>query len=355
MARKKDCRKHKEEFIKLYKEGKSLRDIGKMYNVSKNIVGDLVKEEIEIRPKNILQGKEEEMYQMYLGGSNFSEIARAFNANAPLVARVLRRNYDIDKGERKYSHLSETFKKEYEEGKSLSEISKTYGVSRQAILDYISSDKVKSRSYSETSRLFYTNENYFDVIDTKKAYQLGMIYALGGLYKTSTNYFIDLKIHNDKNYLLLEAIENITDKDDKNFEFNHDDNIASIRVSSKKLYDKLLDIGIKADKVNIDEKYLKHFFDGFFKVRLTVGTRTISVSKVSNYKNMVKDYLVNNLGVNIEKIRETKSSLTIEQMEEINKIEKYHPITRHKILNYINNSEKPLNKWKSYLQKYSVK
>lgn len=345
---KKNTRKYKDEFIKLYKDGLSIREISRKYEISKSIISSLIKEEMELRPKSSVLSIREELYQSYLTGLNFNQIAKQFNVNTSSVANVLRKYYDIEKSNRKFEYLLEDFKKEYENGKSLSQISKKYGVSRQTILDYISEEKVKTRNYAEASRNYTIDENYFDELDNHKAYILGLFFAIGDTYSTLSNkYIIDLKLHHSKKDLILKAIKDITNKTT----MTNIDSTLILRLNSKKISDRLNYYGINDDKLNIPNELKKYFFDGYFEEKLKISKRYISVH--IKFNNVVKDYLFNDLKINEENIRYNSScnTIIIEKMSEIKKIELVHSQLTKKIDDYIELNNLTNSKWNSYVKK----
>ncbi|MBQ3422030.1 MAG: hypothetical protein IJH34_10250, partial [Romboutsia sp.] len=295
MARKKNCRQFKDEFIKLYKEGMSLRQIALKYEISKNVISNLVKEDMQLRQKSGVEGMEKEFYELYQQGRTINSIANEYNVSYSSVSRLLRKHFNIEKSNRKYEHLVENFKREYKEGKSLTKIAEKYNVSRQTILDYISEEKVKSRNYSETSRIYSLDEDYFNKINEIKAYQLGIFYAIGSMYNEST---IDLKIINKKSDLIFEAIKGISDKTSKNLNKNKYDNSVCLRLNSKILKGRLDEIGLSKGELNINKEFRKYFFDGYFKGNMKISTEAITINKSKNkYGALIKDYLINNLNL----------------------------------------------------------
>lgn len=74
----------------------------------------------------------------------------------------------------------EKCKELYNNGMSITKISKTCKVNRGTLTKYLVKDGFQIRSCEEYSRKHELNEHYFDVIDTEeKAYILGFIYADG--------------------------------------------------------------------------------------------------------------------------------------------------------------------------------
>lgn len=350
MAKKKNSRQHKDEFIRLYKEGMSIRQIATQYNIDKKSISRLIKEEIELRPKSNANGLEEKFYELYQQGYNFRQIAQTYNTTDSTVSRLLRKHYNIEKATKKYEHLVEDFKREYKNGKSLEEISKIYNVNRTTILNYISEEKVESRTYSEARREYATDEHYFDELNENKAYKLGMIFSMAGLYY---NNIIGLKIGTDKKDLIFKAVEDISNKNEASLEKNTEGSCVTLKLHSSILYDKLIEFGFDEGKINIEKEFRKYFFDGFFRGRLKVRFRAIYIgTQQQKYENMVKDYLLNDLNIDSNSIRTNKNGIEIEKMSELSKIITKHPNIKDRIISYSKNSNKETKKWNSFINKY---
>ena len=68
----------------------------------------------------------------------------------------------------------------YQDGKSLSEIGKIYGINYKSVADNLERRGIKRRNYSDSQQKYKINQNYFNRIDShEKAQILGMLYADG--------------------------------------------------------------------------------------------------------------------------------------------------------------------------------
>lgn len=211
-------------------------------------------------------------------------------------------------------------------------------------LNYINLGGLKARNYHESSLKTYVNEEYFDVLDSKKAYQLGLIFSMGCVHKDNTNTFLDLSIVADKKEFIFKAINDISDKGEDNLEWNHKDNISSIRVSSKKLCDKLFEYGL-SEKIIIPKEYRNDFFKGFFELNLTVVKRNISFPTKNRYTEDVKNYLINDIGINEEDYKHHKGTTPyITNVESIKKLLEKHPEIIEKI-----SQKRDIQKWNKLL------
>lgn len=350
---KKNFRKHKEEFINLYKDGMSIRAIAEKYKINKSSVARLIREDVKIRDKSPAYQFKDKIYELYNAGHSIYKIASLISNDelkikGEAVKRVLFREFDIIvPSNPKNEELIPVFMKLYQEGKTLNDIAKEYNMSKQTVLNYINLGGLKARNYHESSLKTYVNEEYFDVLDSKKAYQLGLIFSMGCVHKDNTNTFLDLSIVADKKEFIFKAINDISDKGEDNLEWNHKDNISSIRVSSKKLCDKLFEYGL-SEKIIIPKEYRNDFFKGFFELNLTVVKRNISFPTKNRYTEDVKNYLINDIGINEEDYKYHKGTTPyITNVESIKKLLEKHPEIIEKI-----SQKRDIQKWNKLLLNY---
>ena len=297
MAKAKNLYVYKDDIVKLYKEGKSIREIATIFEVNKNSISRILKQNTELRPRSTLVGKEDEAYRMYCKGYLPSDICTALNINLSTLARYFARNYNIIINKKaKHSHLADSFEEDYKNGMSITDISKKYGLNRSIIHNYLCYDNVNMRTYSETSRLYYTDEDYFDVLDSKKAYKLGIILDIGRVYEATNNHIIRLSSKKYPN-LILEASADITDKDESCLEMEQKSGVKKMTISSKKIYDKLIEYGINSKKISIPVKYIDDFFKGYFEGAATINSKSIYISINKPFSESIESYIENSLGI----------------------------------------------------------
>lgn len=240
----KDLRKYKEEFIKLYKEGYSLRKIGELYGVSKTSVKRYVEEGCEIRQKGLTDEQKEKSKELYLEGLTVSAISKEIGCPDATLRRYLSTEFGVvsSTGYKKYEHIKNDIISDYESGLSATEVAKKYKVARQTVMNYVAESKVEARTYSETSRVYDMNEDYFAQIDKHKSWILGLVFAKGRLDSHPGNKFLDISVYESR----AEILDAITKELYKNGcpNLGMVDNTLRLRVSSSKLYDTLNSFGI---------------------------------------------------------------------------------------------------------------
>lgn len=335
MCKKKDMRKYKNEFVDLYKYGYSLREIATMYDVSKGTISRYVKEEVEIQ-RGLTEKQKEKAKELFECGLSVNAISIQLNATYSTVKYYLSKEFgkltDLD---RKYDHLVDDFKKMYEEGYSANEIGDKYGIHRQTILSYLREEGTYVRSYSESSRLYDLKEDYFDTLDGKKAYILGIIFAIGRLNQAPANQFIDLKIFKDKLEILNTVINAIFVGDAPCF--NMVDNTYCLRVSSTKLYDTVEELGIahkeSGEIREFSERikpYENEFWEGFFYANVNVNGRFVLISAYREHLPVLCNYL-SSKGIQYKLFDNVASHIEIERNSEVIKLVKEHNTIKDKI------------------------
>lgn len=350
---KKSYRHYKEEFINLYKEGMSIRAIADKYDIHKSSVARLIREDIPIRDKSTAYQFKDKIYDLYKKGYGIYQIASLISTDelrirGDAVKRILFKEFDIViPSNPKNGELIPIFIKLYQEGKTLNDIANEYNVSKQTVLNYINLGGLKARDYHESSLKTYLNEEYFDILDNKKAYQLGLIFAMGCVHKENVCVFLDLSITSNKKEFIFKAIEGISDKGYENLEWNHDDSISSIRISSKHMCSKLLEYGL-SKKIDIPKEHRTAFFKGFFETNLNITNRNIAFPTKNRYNEDVKFYLLNDIGIDEEYYKSHKGTTPyITNINAIKKLLEVHPEILEKFSKKAN-----IVKWNKLLLNY---
>lgn len=350
----KSYRHFKEEFISLYKEGLSLRAIAEKYDIDKTSVARLVREEVPLRDKSPAHQFKDKIYELHLKGLGAYDIAHKLprvngkSIRGEAVKKILLKEYGVNEFvSPKYEELIPVFIKLYEEGKSLNDISKEYNLSKQTVLNYINIGGLKARDYHESSLKTYLNENYFDSLNQENAYKLGIIFSMGCVHRENTNVFLDLSIADSKNEFIFKAIENISDKNKDNLELNKNHKISTIRISSKYLCEKLINYGMGSE-IKIPKEYRQSFYKGFFEVLLNVTNRNISFPTKGRYDKSVKEYLINDIGIEKDCYKSYLGTTpTITDENSIKKLLKFHPEVLEKI-----NKKTNILKWEKFISNY---
>ena len=186
-----------EEWISLYNEGLSIREISRQYNINKGCISYVIRKKAQIRPKNIYADKSDIIYSLYCDGLNGMEIANTLDIPHNVVKQALV-NYGVSLSDklRKYDHLAENFKEDYLQGMSLRQIAEKYSVSRQTVSNYLKLNNTQTRNYSESSKKYKVVEDYFDSLTPIKAYYLGIIFASSRVYDINTCVFLHIGVKN---------------------------------------------------------------------------------------------------------------------------------------------------------------
>ena len=353
--KKKNLRIYKDEFIKLYKEGHSLRAIALQYNVSKSSVKRYIEEDMEIKPRGLSEKDKSKCKDMFLEGYTVSAISRNLSLNYSTVKRYLTKEFgNVTNGEKKYEYLIEDIKNLYINGASANEISNKLGISRQTVLNYIEDEGISARTYSETSRIYKLNEDIFDEINAENAYILGIIFARGGIDKSPSSSFINITIFKDNIDLLDKVAKYIYLSDYPRM--NLVDNTYYIRVCSLKLVRRLEKLGLRnniikqsTDSLHKELIPFKHeFFEGYFTANVSVSNRRIYISGDMNILAFIREYLIYDLGIKI--IQNTKYGIAIENNIEVKKLKDNHECIKNKILDFVNHNPKDkYHSWNSLL------
>lgn len=293
----KNLRELKPEFLRLYnEEKKSIREIARIYNVDKTSISRYIHEDTKPRLRGLTDTQKEMAKTLYEGGHTLRGIAREINSSPSTVKTFLTKEYGEIRTsrKRKYEHLVDFFVNDYNAGLSSWEISKKYNVSPTTVLNYIEENYVKARNYSESSRKYEINENYFDFIDERKSYILGLILGSSCEYTKSSMDFIDIRISKKQNHLIDMILEDIyiSDKPFKN-SFR---NTITIRVSSRNIVQRILEIKkqlISEQIPNELEKFKEYFLQGFIEVSKIDIKNGACIRIYKNNINFIKNLLNN--------------------------------------------------------------
>lgn len=167
--------------------------------------------------------------------------------------------------------------KDYQNGKSMRQIEKDYGVNRQTVAKYLEEQQIKTTKGNHY-RTYYHNENFFEVIDTEeKAYWLGFMFADGYITNMQNRYGQD-----QFGLSLSQVDEEVLHKFKKSIEAtnpiltyprkdNNSHPMCRIQMVSQKTVDDLIDKGCIKQKSlilkppkKVPEKLINHFIRGFF-------------------------------------------------------------------------------------------
>ena len=163
---------------------------------------------------------------------------------------------------------------------------------------------------------YYINQYYFDTINERQAYYLGLLYADGNHYRSNRKYVVRLALHY-KDKSILDTF-NIDLEHTKPIRSNR--NMLEIEISNKYMSNRFLELGLIPNKtfklvfptwldVNLTNHFIRGYFDGdgsigfykSFNPRSKTSYRTGRFSIVSTEKfcNSILDiFYKNNLILN---------------------------------------------------------
>ena len=275
MAKKINAEQYKDDFLKRYNEGESIRSIARTYGMAQTTVSRVISKYQEFR---VPRGKQPEVlnqiYPLYAQGCMVHQIAEQLGIGTGTVRKHLEMNYGVKVGgggsqTPKSEHLAEDFKKEYLRGDTLTEIAKRHGVSRQTVLNYLNRNRIKARDYSEANRIYPINEDYFDILDTKKSRQLGLIYGYGVLIDDiRAGKILRLNSKEGCERLFLEAFDGITTHLEERLHYNKKAGIAILQISSTKIYERLEKWGFQHKLPNSTLLDEDAFWEGYLQARI---------------------------------------------------------------------------------------
>ena len=340
----------KDEFIKEYKDGKSIRQIALKYGVAKGTVSNTLKKYIELRPKSVIDTFSEQelrkIYEMYMQGIYISHIADNYNVSAWKIKKTLKLYFGVDvETNRRYENLVPFILKDYADGLSLKEIGVKYGISPQCVLSYINLEGEKARDYSESVHYGKLDTTYFDNVSSESANTLGVLYATASLYTFNTSRFIHINAKVNQLDNMLMVINRFASKSKDQYS-NVDKSTSKVmRVCSLELSEKLKEIGLgsKLPTKSYLKGYVKEFLDGFFMFAVSVKGDTVRICCSNRYKEDLKSYF-DNRGIVYRK----SWDFAIGNTASIIKIIKCHPVIKQNIIDYINIEKDESKKAKWY-------
>ncbi|MED0951133.1 endonuclease [Bacillus mobilis] len=318
-----------------YEAGASFRKIGEKHGVSKATVGKHLTGVVTFREKAPHKKYADEWYELYLSGWSKSAIAKKYNVSAVSVGKILRTEKGVEMQGRKKElmHLLPTFKSLYEEGYDLTYISDKTGVSRQAILNYLNDAGVEIRSYSESSRKYEVDEEFFEKIDsTYKAYILGLVFSSGNLLEHYNSYSLSMVVKKDRVSILEEIFQALTNKKTEELLYVSADNCYKDRICSLKLYNSLKKLGLnfRSDMTfpPLEEEFLVPFLKGYLKGASSFASKRgyLTINSEPLFYESLVDSISSIIDIDKKYLRKHKystASITVYQKESVEKIKNF--------------------------------
>ena len=166
---------------------------------------------------------------------------------------------------------------DYKKGKSIRQIEKDYGVTRQTVSKFLENKNIKNTKGNHY-RIYNHNENFFEAIDTeRKAYWLGFMFADGHITNQEKRYGQDqfgLSCGAKDKETLYKFKEDI-DATNPVLEYKRKTGIGEplcrIQMTSQKTVNDLIDKGCYKQKslilkppTGVPDELIHHFIRGFF-------------------------------------------------------------------------------------------
>ena len=182
---------------------------------------------------------------------------------------------------------------DYQNGKSMRQIEKDYGVSRQTTSKFLEKQSIKTTKGNH-HRTYYHDENYFEKIDTEhKAYWLGFIFADGHITNHDKRYGQDQFgiSQSEEDIDMLYRFKKDIKATNPIHKYNSDKHpdgkaLCRIQLVSQKTVNDLIDKGCYKQKSsilqppkNVPNELIPHFIRGYFD-----GDGSIVKSKNNKYK-----------------------------------------------------------------------
>lgn len=343
------------EFIKLYNDGISVREIGRRYDISKGTVSSILKKHITLRPKISANIDYDGVFELYQKGYTLDAIRKKYHTSPETIKKILTNQYGIEFGfaeNSKYVELANHFKNDYIKGLSLSEIAANYNVSAQTVLNYLNTLKVDVRNYEESGFDFDINDTYFDSIDSnEKAYVLGCLYANGSfIYTNYSKKILKITLPEKNISSIMNCINKFSSKGFEQLESMDKTNGKILRIYSSKIVESITKLGlIKSLPLdNLETDYVNTFLQAFFDFNLSITKKQLNIICREEYIQDLYEYISINLGFNL---RKNKTYLVLQNTDDIIKFLDLYPNLIERINEYhIQNPE--LTKWKNLLYKY---
>lgn len=338
------CLVHKYEIIKLYKEGNSMRNIAKVYNVSHCTISNILKSETDIRKKTKLDDEEtlNKAIELYRCGMTLLNISKLLNVGFSTLKNRLSKRFDLDVKYR-YEYLIESIKNDYESGLSTNDISKIYNISPQTVCNYLHLQKNRIRSRGEANRVYYLVEDYFNINCLTKE-KLSDLVKLEKFIRFYSNYRVKItcstNIYNSRCKSIISKFSDVNRNNQKSKDYIH-----IHCISSKNFYKNLKETFENMQNIDL----CNYFIEEFIKCNLTVTNKYISISPKNVNRKVFRDFL-NGIGIKDVYIKDLQRNvLYIHNLDCVYKLTQKYPF----VLDMLKlNSEKELSK--RFMIKYNI-
>lgn len=253
------------EMIDLHNKGFLNREIGDVFNISRQTVGKILTENnVPSRHPLLTSEKKELMCRLYIGGMSIKQVAETVKSGETTVKKVLTEN------------------------------------------------GIKTKDMSHAKQKYTINEEYFDKIDTpNKAYILGLMYADGCVSNKTNNFSISLQ---ERDVDILNKIKSELQSNHPLYYLKYNEknpnlsNQYMLSITNKQLHNSLIDKGVIPNKSlklefpnYLDDHLIPHFIRGYLDgdghISKNSKEKRISIISTVNFCNTLKSIIKNKLNV----------------------------------------------------------
>lgn len=256
----------KQEAIKLFNNGMSLRKIEKEININRKRISKMLKDEGITIKKKI---DETLVRDLLSQGKTMSSIANKIGVDRNTLTAFMQKNNikaNRKNGTQRNTDLDQEIIQRYKNNESMLKISKELKCSTNKIAAALRANNINT---SKIYRTYSINENVFETIDTEeKAYWLGFLYADGYV---NTQRGIELTLKEDD----IKHIEKFKSflKSEQPIRYIAATKAYTLRVYSTKLSKDLTNLGCHQNKSltlkfptesQVPKNLIHHFMRGYF-------------------------------------------------------------------------------------------
>ena len=225
----------------------------------------------------------EKIVFLYKNGKSVNDIAISFNIDNGTVVSYLKEAGVFIPATHKVDDITkDKICEEYISGKSSEEIGKQYGITGAGVLYILKHKGISRRDNSECQRKLNLNEAAFNIFTEESLYWLGFLTADGSL---NGNQLLVRLASKDKHYLekfkkFLESDAEVKEITVKGFDKKYP--AVSFLVNSKKMADRLRELGFVKERKNVYPDWLdglsddqfRHWLRGLWDGDGTVGVKS---------------------------------------------------------------------------------
>lgn len=253
-----------------------------------------------------------EMIDLHNKGFLNREIGDIFNISRQTVGKILTENNVPSRHPWLTTKKKETICKLYINGMSIKQVAETVKSGETTVKKVLTENGIKTKDMSHAKQKYTINEEYFDKIDTpNKAYILGLIYADGNISKSNNTFKISLQdrdvdiLHKIKFELQSNHPLRYLKYNDKNPNWS---NQYMLSITNKHIPESLIDKGVIPNKSlklefpnYLDDHLIPHFIRGYLdgdgSISKNPKEKRIAIISTVNFCNTLKSIIENKLNI----------------------------------------------------------